>query len=93
MKQPNKITTIQQLRDDLVEAYESLKADPRKLCQVAELANTAGKIIGTVKIELEYAALRRERPEIPFIGNNTNCIDLPNRPAAKALSYAKAKSE
>jgi len=31
------------------------------------MANTAGKVIGTLKIELEYAMLRGEKPNIPFL--------------------------
>lgn len=62
-----KITNINALREDLIDAYESLKADPRRVVQVAELANTAGKIIGSVKIELEYALLKKERPNLPFL--------------------------
>lgn len=62
-----KITNINELRQDLIDAYESLKSDPRRVVQVAELANTAGKIIGSVKIELEYALLKKERPNLPFL--------------------------
>ncbi|MFZ4597807.1 MAG: hypothetical protein ACOYNN_04105 [Terrimicrobiaceae bacterium] len=62
-----KITNISQLRDDLIGAYEMLKADPKRVIQVGELANTAGKIIASVKLELEYAALRKDRPTIAFL--------------------------
>ena len=44
-----------------------LKADPKRVVQVGELANTAGKIISSVKLELEYAALRKDRPQIAFL--------------------------
>jgi hypothetical protein len=44
-----------------------LKADPKRVIQVGELANTAGKIIASVKLELEYAALRKDRPTIAFL--------------------------
>lgn len=49
-----RITTNAQLRNDLLEAYESLKADPRRLNQVSELANTAGKVLASAKMEIEY---------------------------------------
>lgn len=62
-----KITNIDELRQDLIGAYEMLRADPKRVIQVGELANTAGKIIGSVKLELEYAALRKEKPEIAFL--------------------------
>ncbi len=69
--QTKKITTLEELRTDLLEAYESLKADPRRINQVSELSNTAGKIIASVKVEMEYAALRGEKPDIKFIGPTT----------------------
>ena len=61
------ITNINELRKDLIGAYEMLRADPKRVVQVGELANTAGKIIGSVKLELEYAALRKETPNITFL--------------------------
>ena len=48
-----KITNNNQLRRDLLEAYELLKGDPRRLNQVAELANTAGKVIQATKLEMQ----------------------------------------
>lgn len=62
-----KINNIKELRDDLLEAYSLLKADPKRVVQVGELANTAGKVIATAKLEIEYAALRKERPEVSFL--------------------------
>jgi hypothetical protein len=66
MKTP---TNVKELREDLLEAYAMLKADPKRHNQVKELSNTAGKILGSLKIELEYAAIRGEQPNIPFIGS------------------------
>jgi len=31
------------------------------------MSNTAGKVIGTHKVQLEYALLRKEKPEIAFL--------------------------
>lgn len=58
---------INEVRDELIQAFEMVKKDPRRVPQGKELGNIAGKIINSVKIELEYAALRREKPEIPFL--------------------------
>jgi aspartokinase len=63
----NKITNSTELRNDLLEAYEKLKADPRAINQVAELANTAGKILASAKLEVEYALARGEKPDIAFL--------------------------
>lgn len=65
-----KITTNNALRIDLLEAYEMLKADPRRMNQVAEMANTAGKIIAATKLEIEYQLYRNKVkgfPEIAFL--------------------------
>jgi uroporphyrinogen-III decarboxylase len=61
---------IDELRDGLLDAYEWVKADPRRANQVKEMVNAAGKVIGTVKLQLEYAMLRREKPVIAFLGGN-----------------------
>jgi hypothetical protein len=58
---------IEALRQSLLEAYTMLRQDPKRVVQVGELANTAGKVIGTLKLELEYANLRKETPNIAFL--------------------------
>lgn len=68
MSKPKDMT---ELRDQLLDAFEQLKGDPRRVVQVKELTNTAGKVINTVKSQLEYALLRGEEPEIPFMGNTS----------------------
>lgn len=40
------------------------KLDPRA---AKELNNAAGKAMGTVRLQLDYAKLRKEKPEIPFL--------------------------
>ena len=68
-----KITNNAQLRNDLLEAYEMLKADPRRLNQVSELANTAGKVLASAKMEIEYQLYRKKingYPEIVFMEVN-----------------------
>jgi hypothetical protein len=35
--------------------------------EAGELANVAGKMINSAKIQLEYYALRKETPSIPFL--------------------------
>ena len=64
MSQPK---NIEELRNGLLDAYEWVKADPRRANQVKEMTNSAGKVIGTLKIELEYAMLRKETPNIAFL--------------------------
>lgn len=64
----SRINNIHELRADLLEAYEELRKDPRRVNQAKESANLAGKILGTLSAEMEYAAMRKEQPEIPFMG-------------------------
>lgn len=59
--------TIESLRADLCKLFDDLKADECDVKIAAEMNNTAGKIIGTLKVQLEYSALRKEEPSIPFL--------------------------
>lgn len=58
---------IEELRNGLLDAYEWVKSDPRRAGQVKEMTNAAGKVIGSLKLELEYATLRKELPNIAFL--------------------------
>jgi hypothetical protein len=68
MAKPKDIT---ELRDQLLDAFDWVKADPRRAMQVKEMSNAAGKVLGTVKAQLEYALLKGEEPEIPFLGKTS----------------------
>lgn len=59
--------TINELRDELLCVFDSLKSGETDVKVAAEMNNTAGKIIGTVKVELEYAELKKEAPSIAFL--------------------------
>lgn len=63
----NNIKNINELRTELCNAYLWVKDDPRRASQVQEMSNAAGKIISTVKIQLEYAIARKEKPQIAFL--------------------------
>lgn len=58
---------IVDLRNELVAIFEQLKAKEISYADAKELNNSAGKIINSVKVELEYAALRKAKPEIMFL--------------------------
>lgn len=62
---------INDLRDQLLDAFQQLKEDPRRLNQAAELANVAGKVLGTLKAQMEYSVLKGMEPDIPFMGKVT----------------------
>lgn len=59
---------VTELRKELCGIYNDLKNDVIEIDRAKELTNTAGKIISSVKLELVYAALRKECPIIEFLG-------------------------
>ena len=73
---------INELRDQLLDAFDWVKGDPRRANQVKEMTNAAGQL-GTVKAQLEYAVIKGEDPEIPFLGKTSG---KPLRAGAKLLS-------
>lgn len=62
---------INELRDQLLDAFEAVKTDPRRAHQVKEMTNAAGKVLGTLKAQLEYSLLKGEEPDIPFMGKTS----------------------
>ena len=58
---------ITELRKSLADNYERMKAKEMELKLGKELANTAGKLINTLKVELEYNKLTGTKPYIPFL--------------------------
>jgi hypothetical protein len=47
--------------------FNQLKAGEIDLKQAKEMNNTAGKVIATAKIQLEYAAMTNTAPDIDFL--------------------------
>lgn len=64
MKKPE---NIKELRDGLAEIFADLCNTMIKPGVAKEANNTAGKIIGTIKAELENAALRKEPPNVDYL--------------------------
>jgi|GEM_PF-1098428 len=62
------MTTITDIRNDLVNVFNCLRDGTMEAKDAVEINNTAGKIISSVKVQLAYAALRGEQPDIPFLG-------------------------
>jgi hypothetical protein len=59
--------TIKELRDELAKVFQDLKTGAIETKVAAEMNNAAGKMINTVKVQLEYAVLRKETPKIAFM--------------------------
>lgn len=62
---------ITELRTSLAENYTRMKAGKMGLNVGKELANTAGKIINSLKVELEYNSMLNIKEEIEFLKKST----------------------
>jgi hypothetical protein len=58
---------ITELRNDLLDVYEKLRAGSMEIKEAKEINNTAGKIISSAKVQIEYATVRGEKPDIDFM--------------------------
>ena len=58
---------VDELRGQLADVFAQLRAGTIKPGEAAELANLAGKMIGSAKVQVEYYALRKEMPTIEFL--------------------------
>jgi hypothetical protein len=58
---------ITELRKSLSDNYTRMKAGKMGLNVGKELANTAGKIINSLKVELEYNSMMSIKEEIEFL--------------------------
>ena len=69
-----------ELREELAQTFAALKAGEIKPSEAAELANLAGKMIGSAKVQVEYYALRKELPRIEWLESSN--AELMGRPLA-----------
>ena len=58
---------ISELTTELSELYQGLKTGAVDVKVATEMNNTAGKIINAQRVQLEYAELRKEQPDIDFM--------------------------
>ena len=58
---------VVELRDELAKVFSDLSNGGIKSKDAAEMANVAGKMIASAKVQLEYHALRRDTPKIKFL--------------------------
>ncbi len=61
------MNNVNELRAELAQVFAQLKSGAIKPGEAAELANIAGKMIGSAKVQVEYYALRKESPNIEFL--------------------------
>lgn len=62
---------LDELREQMLDAFEMVKNDPRRQNQVKEMSNAAGKVIALTKLQIEYAFMRGEEPDVPFVGETS----------------------
>lgn len=58
---------VNELRVQLSSVFQQLKNGEIKPKEAAELANLAGKMINSAKVQVEYYTLRKETPRIDFL--------------------------
>jgi len=58
---------VNDLRNSLLSLYEEIKTGAVDVKLASEMNNTAGKIINSVKLELEYSAQKKTTPAISFL--------------------------
>ena len=81
----------EELRAELAQTFAQLKAGEIKPSEAAELANLAGKMIGSAKVQVEYYALRKEQPRIEWLeSSNAELCGGPLEPSERAPGYASA---
>ena len=59
---------ITELRDKVLESIVAMDADPRRVPLAKELNNSVGKVVATLRLQVDYACLRGEEPDVPFMG-------------------------
>lgn len=69
-----KVTNVAELRNELTKVFCELRSGTIELPRAAELNNTAGKILNTIRVELAKAALCGEKPKIPFLEKGKKCL-------------------
>ena len=73
----SKMKHISELSTELAALYEGLKNGTIEVKVAAEMNNTAGKIIHAQRVQLEYAALRKEEPDIVFMKTKPKAKEAP----------------
>jgi len=61
------VKNVTELRNEMVDVFQKLKDGTLEHKRAKEMSNAAGKIIGTVSLQLKYAQQRNETPIIEFL--------------------------
>jgi hypothetical protein len=60
-----------ELRNELSEVFKELRAGSITVDQAAELANVAGKIVSSAKVQIAYYELLKSQPHIEFLDDDS----------------------
>lgn len=75
--------TMHQIRQMLCEEIDALRAKTTTPANVNAIVNATGKILTTVKMEMEYAKLMNKQPDLQFMALGiadtaaSDCVDAP----------------
>lgn len=67
LKEVFEMQNCKELRAELASVFRGLRTGKIQSKDAAALANLAGKMISSAKVQVEYAALRKEPPNINFL--------------------------
>lgn len=67
--------TMNQLRDLLCEEIDKVRTEKTTAANVNAIVNATGKILTTIKMEMEYAKLKGQQPQMKFIELESPKID------------------
>ena len=85
-----KIMNIEDLRRDILDTLDGLKDGSIRVADAKERSNAAGKVLGTLKTQLVYSALRKEIPHIPFMAvGGDKYLDAPTKKQLTKLKQIK----
>ena len=68
----NELKTVNDMRSMLTEEIQKLRSGKTTAAAVNAVVNATGKILSSVKLEIEYNKLVGQTPKIPFIESATN---------------------
>jgi hypothetical protein len=66
------VNNVNELRTELSAIFQAVKNDTMEVKKASELANIAGKMISSAKAQIEYYAMRKEKPKIAFLSTRGN---------------------
>jgi len=70
---------VDELREQLAVVFTGLQNGEVAHKDAAELANLAGKMINSAKVQVEYYALREEASEVPVLGCGAKATPVPEK--------------